>query len=145
MKKTSFLLLLTGLAVLCGYLLSRASLIGRAGISVFYKEYTFLKTWWQGAGVVLAVWLLLFWVQGLVQQKTRAATARYVHFAAIVAAVLGLFFTYQDFRNTLSHRLLGERFHLGGYLFWLGWMLISLYYLTRRRAPAAAPVANRHA
>jgi hypothetical protein len=134
MKKTSFLLLLTGLAVLSGYLLSRATLIGRTGISLFYKEYTFLKTWWQGAGVILAVWLLLFWLQGLVQKRQKAATAKLVHMGAIVAAVIGLFITYQDFRNTLSYRLMGERFHLGAYLFWIGWMLVSLYYLTRRRA-----------
>lgn len=134
MKKTSFWLLLTGLAVLSGYLLSRATLIGRTGISLFYKEYTFLKTWWQGAGVILIVWLLLFWLQGMVQQKSRPAKARFVHIGAIVAALIGLFLTYQDFRNTLTHRLLGERFHLGAYLFWIGWMLVSLYYLTRRRA-----------
>lgn len=134
MKKTSFLLLLTGLAVLSGYLMSKASLVGRVGISLFYKQYTFLKTWWQGGGVVLALWLLLFWLQGMVQDRAKAATARYVHFAAIAAAALGLYLTYQDFRHTLSHRLLGERFHLGAYLFWIGWMLVSLFYLTRRRA-----------
>ncbi|RPD48149.1 cytochrome d ubiquinol oxidase subunit II [Paracnuella aquatica] len=133
MKKTSFLLLLTGLAVLTGYLLSKATLIGRTGISLFYKQYTFLKTWWQGAGVVLAVWLLLFWLHGLVQARARAATARYIHVSAIIAAAIGLFITYQDFRNTLSYRLMGERFHLGAYLFWIGWMLVSLYYLMTRK------------
>jgi hypothetical protein len=31
---------------------------------------------------------------------------------------------------------LGERFHLGGYLFWIGWILISAYYLSKKREVA---------
>lgn len=137
-------MLLAILATLTGFLLSRASLLGKAGISLFYREYQFLKVWWQGALVVLAVWLLLLFQQGLIQTRTRSTTARAVHIAALIAAVIGLYFTYLDFRNTLTHRLLGERFHLGGYLFWVGWMLVSLYYLSGggkvRNVPASEGV-----
>ncbi|CAA9510987.1 MAG: hypothetical protein AVDCRST_MAG96-2457, partial [uncultured Segetibacter sp.] len=35
-------------SVITGYLLSAISLVGRAGISLFYTQYQFLKTWWQG-------------------------------------------------------------------------------------------------
>lgn len=133
-KAPSFLLLfLAALAALCGFLLSKASLVGKAGITLLYKEYRFLKVWWQGALVVFVCWLLLFLLQGWISRRAKGGKAVWIHLGALVVAALGLFFTYQDFRNDLSHRLLGERFHMGGYLFWIGWMIISLFYLVKRR------------
>lgn len=132
MKQPTYLIgLLLLLAIISGYLMSKASLAGKAGIALFYKEYRFLKVWWQGALVVFGTWMLLFLLQGYVQRKAKKETARLTHTGAIVAALVGLYLTYDDFRHTLTHRILGERFHLGGYLFWLGWIIISLYYLTR--------------
>lgn len=128
-----FLALLTGLATLSGWLLSKISLVGKAGIATAYKEYRFLRTWWQAGGVVFLIWLLLFFLQYRAQSRLSPSRSRWVHIAAIVAAVAGLFFTYSDFRNDLSHRWLGERFHLGAYLFWIGWILVSIFFLTRRR------------
>ena len=130
MKRTiPFILLLAGLSVLSGYLLSKASLIGRTGINLFYKQYKFLKVWWKGASLVFVILLLLLIVQGIIENKASKRTANLIHTIAIVIALAGLYFTYSDFRNTLSHRLLGERFHLGTYLFWAGWIMISLFYL----------------
>jgi hypothetical protein len=137
MKRTSFLLfILLILSAISGYLLSKASLIGRAGISFFYKEYQFLKVWWQGALVVFGVLLLLVFIQGAVQRKTARGTANFIHVLCILLALAGLYFTYNDFRHDLSHRLLGERFHLGAYLFWLGWIIVSMFYLAQRKIPA---------
>lgn len=135
MRKSAsvILLLLAGLAALSGYLLSKASLVGKAGITLMYREYSFLKVWWQGALAVFACCLLFFLVQGWATQKARKGNAALAHIAALMLAAIGLFFTYQDFQSDLSHRLLGERFHLGAYLFWVGWMIISLYYLFRGR------------
>lgn len=131
-KSTSFiLLLLAALAALSGYLLSKASLVGKAGITLVYKEYSFLKVWWQGALAVFSAWLLLFLIQGAISRRAKGGNAALAHTVAMVLAGIGLFFTYQDFRHNLSHRLLGERFHIGGYLFWIGWMIISLFYLFR--------------
>lgn len=46
-KSTGFILiLLAALAALSGYLLSKASLVGKAGITLMYQEYKFLKVWW---------------------------------------------------------------------------------------------------
>jgi hypothetical protein len=133
-KSTSFILLLLAvLAALSGYLLSKASLVGKAGITLIYKEYEFLKTWWQGALAVFVCWLLLFFIQGWAHRRAKGGNAALAQVVAIVLAAIGLFFTYQDFRNNLSHRLLGERFHIGAYLFWVGWMIISLFYLFRGR------------
>jgi hypothetical protein len=142
-----FLFLLAGLAVLSGYLLSKINIIGRAGIALFYKEYRFFKVWWQGALAVFAIWMFLFWLQGFLQKKLVRSQAALLHIAALVIAVIGLYFTYSDFRNDVSHRVIGERFHLGFYLFWIGWMLISLFYLFRQRhtAPEAGQTfSNPH-
>lgn len=114
-------------------MLSKASLVGKAGITLMYREYSFLKVWWQGALAVFACWLLFFLVQDWATRKAKKGNAALAHVAALMLAAIGLYFTYQDFQNDLSHRLLGEQFHLGAYLFWIGWMIISLYYLFRGR------------
>lgn len=133
-RTAPFLFLLAGLAVLAGYLLSKINLIGRAGIALFYNEYRFFKTWWKGALAVYVIWLLLFWLHGFLEKKLARSQATLLHLAALVIAVIGLFFTYDNFRHDVTHRVIGERFHLGFYLFWAGWMLISLFYLFQSRA-----------
>jgi hypothetical protein len=112
------------------------------GISLFYKQYRFLKVWWQAGLVVFAVWMVLVFLQRWAHRKLSPKAAKWLHTGAIAFALAGLFFTYQDFRNTISHRWLGERFHLGGYLFWLGWIIISVFYLTAKEK-APAPVESR--
>jgi hypothetical protein len=103
---------------------------------LFYKEYRFFRYWWKGTLAVFGIWLLLFWLQGLLQRKLVRQQATLLHSTALGIAVIGLFFTYRDFRDDVSHRVIGERFHLGFYLFWVGWMMISLFYLfEQRRSP----------
>lgn len=127
MKVRQVLLVLLGFfSILSGYLMSKASLVGKAGMSLFYREYNFLKSWWKGALVVFIVLIILFALQGLLQK--RLARPKPAQLIILVFGAVGLYFTYNDFRHTLSHHLLGERFHLGVYLFWISWMLISLYY-----------------
>lgn len=134
MKRKSFLVsLLLVLSVIAGYLLSKASLVGRAGISLFYTQYKFLKVWWQAGLVLFAVWMLLFLLQGWAQRKLSARVSQLVQAGCLLAALVGFYFTYQDFRHNTAHRWLGERFHLGGYLFWIGWIIISAFYLTEKR------------
>jgi cation transport ATPase len=132
-RKTLIAVILLVLAAIAGYVLSKASLVGRVGISLFYKQYKFLKVWWQAGLLVFVIWMILFFLQGLAQRRSSATTAKLIQIGAIVVALAGLFFTYQDFRHTTSHRWLGERFHLGGYLFWIGWIIISVFYLTEKR------------
>ena len=138
-KRTApFLLLLTGLSVLSGYLLSKASLVGKTGIHFFYKEYKFLNHWYKGAAVVLTVWLLLFLLHRWLKQRLPAVKSKLVFFASMAVALIGLYLTYSDFRNDLSHQLLGERFHLGAYLFWIGWILIALFHLWPKKEVIAS-------
>ena len=62
----------------------------------------------------------------------------------MLIAVAGLYFSYHDFRNTLSHKLLGEGFHLGVYLFWLGWIGISIGLLFTAKLAAQDYNSNLH-
>lgn len=119
--------------MLCGYLLSKSSLIGRTGINLFYKEYKFLKLWWQGALVVLLTWALLAVIFFITQRKASKQTFIVICAVMLILGAIGMYFTYYDFRHTLTHRLLGERFHLGAYIFWIVWMLISIYFLLEQK------------
>jgi uncharacterized membrane protein (UPF0136 family) len=145
MKRTAYLfLILLALSGLAGYLLSKASMVGRVGISLFYKEYAFLKVWWQAGLLVLVVWAALFFLLGWAQRKLSFSRSRLVFIITLILALVGTYFTYQDFRHNLSHRWLGERFHLGGYLFWTGWMLVCLFYLTEKNKVLPEGEFNRN-
>ena len=127
-----FLLFLAVLAVISGILLSKASWIGRVGMTFFYKEYNLLKIWWQGALAVYIVWLVLFVAHSFIQKKLPPVTARLLHILILFAAIACLYLTYDDFTNDFSHHLLGWRFHYGFYLGWVGWMLICLFFALKR-------------
>ena len=128
-RNPALILLLAVLSVISGYLLSKASFVGKVGMSLFYREYLFLKTWWKGGLLVFVLLLLVFALHRFIQKKFGTGKARTLYILACIVAIAGLYFTYNDFRHTLSHRLLGERFHLGAYLFWFGWMAISCFHL----------------
>lgn len=134
MKRERILVIsLSFFSIIAGYLLSAISFIGRAGISLFYTQYTFLKTWWKGALLVFIAWIVLFIFQSYVFKKVNRKTLNIVQTALMMIAITGLYFSYSDFRKTLSHRWLGERFHLGVYLFWLGWIAITIFVAMKRR------------
>lgn len=133
-KRTSILIVfLATLATLSGYLMSKASFIGRLGMTYVYKEYRFLKIWWKGALAVFVVWIILLIIQAIVERKLSKATANIIHVIFILLALVGLYFTYSDFQHTTSHRWLKEKFHIGAYLFWLGWIIISAYCIVQKR------------
>ncbi|MEI6947987.1 cytochrome d ubiquinol oxidase subunit II [Paraflavisolibacter sp. H34] len=135
MKRTAFILIVLAiLSAIAGILFSHASLAGRTGITLFFRQYHFLNVWWQAALAVFAVWLALWGLHRLVHRLLGENLSRTLHVAALMAAGAGLYFTYYDFRHHLSHRLLGGSFHLGGYLFWIGWMLISLSHLWQKKS-----------
>ncbi|MBV4356210.1 hypothetical protein [Pinibacter aurantiacus] len=126
------------LSFIAGFLLSKMSFIGRIGISLFYKEYTFMKTWWKGTLVIFAALFFLMLLQAAVDRKLVKKRANSFHLLALTAAIVGMYFTYRDFQYYYTHRLLKEKFHLGGYLFWIGWAGISLYFLfSKQQSPSA--------
>lgn len=133
-KPVSLLIVfLAALAALSGYLMSKASFIGRLGMTFVYKEYGFLKTWWKGALAVFVVWMILLIIQAIVERKISKQAAAIIHIIFILLALAGLYFTYSDFQHTTTHRWLKEKFHIGAYLFWLGWIIISVFCMVQQR------------
>ena len=126
-KRVGFLVVfLAALATLSGYLMSKASFIGRLGMTYMYKEYRFLKIWWQGALAIFLVWIILLTIQSFVNTSLSKTTATIIQLICLLLAVAGLYLTYADFQHTASHRWLKEKFHIGAYLFWLGWVVIAV-------------------
>jgi hypothetical protein len=123
------IVLLAILSVISGILMSGINFIGSLGISLIHQEYHFLEVWWQGALAVFAVLLILLAMQGILKMKLPKSRSAILQTVLFLLALVGLYFTYNDFRHSFTHKIIGERFHLGAYLFWVGWMIISLYYL----------------
>jgi hypothetical protein len=125
-------LILIPLAIIAGWSLSRASLIGKVGIHILHKDLTFLNSWWNGALFIWGIWIILEIIQSQIWKRCRRNMNLVIQGALILLTLAGLYFTYLDFR-TFSHRLLGERFHIGGYLFWIGWCIISIFFLNSQK------------
>ena len=142
-KRISFLVVfLAALASLSGYLMSKPSLIGKIGIHFFYKQYQFLRTWWKGALAVFVVWMILLIIQTIIERKLSKTVATITHVVFILLALVGLYFTYSDFQQTATHRWLKEKFHIGAYLFWLGWIIISVFCMVQKRKEMAIDKSN---
>jgi hypothetical protein len=123
--------ILVPLAIIAGWTLSKATLVGKVGIHVLHREYLFLNSWWKGALLIWGVWVVLEIIQYLIWKRNlRKINLAFQTFFIFLAA-LGLYFTYLDFK-TFSHGILGDRFHLGGYLFWIGWCIISIFFIKQR-------------
>lgn len=89
--------------------------------------------------VVFMVLLLLLLIQGWIYKNLATRSAKMIHGITLLVGLVGLCFTYLDFERTLTHRMLGERFHLGAYLFWMGWIVVCLYYLLKRKTAVIEP------
>lgn len=132
-RKSLFIVLLAFLSCASGYLMSKASWISRVGITFFYKEFNFLKIRWQGAMAVFLVLMVLFLIHHLLQQKLSAIAARALHILILFIAAACLYYTYDDYASNLSHRLVGWHFYYGLYVFWMGWILICLFFILERK------------
>lgn len=119
------------LAIIVGLSFSKATLVGKVGIHILHKELTFLNSWWKGAVFVWLIWILLEIIQFQVWKKCSRKTNLSVQLALLLIALFGLIYTYLDFR-TFTHSLLGERFHIGGYLFWIVWGAICVVFTIKQ-------------
>lgn len=148
MKKLLPLIAITAfLSLISGILLSKMSALARISISVFHKHYryyTFMKTWWKGALFFFSILLFLIAIQSLAQYRMNRNRAILFQVVCLLIALAGLYYNYYDFRHVLSHRWAGERFHLGFYLFWINWGIISVYMLTVKKPepPLAGPTGT---
>lgn len=123
MKRITFLLLLQLLfSIISGFLIAQMSFIGKIGIKFFYQEYGVFRSWWKTALLLFGIQLILILLQHFLKKN-------WLSWALMAVAILGLVFTFNDFNNTFSYRLLKEKFHVGFYLFWLSWTLHTVYFL----------------
>ena len=133
--------ILIPIAIIAGWTLSKATVVGKVGINFLHREYLFLNSYWKGALLVWSVWIVLEIIQYWIWKRYSRTINFAVQAFLIFLAVLGLYFTYLDFR-TFSHGLLGERFHFGGYLFWIGWCIISIFFIKLRNEEFATIVTH---
>lgn len=134
MKRISNILFLQAiLSVIAGSLISKMSWIGRVGVTWFMPQYKIFKSWWQTAIVLFLVQVLVLGIQWLVKRKASNKAAVITSMSFLLIGLAGLYFTYNDFQSTFTHRLMKEKFHLGFYIFWLGWVINSIYLLASRR------------
>ncbi|MDR3272104.1 MAG: hypothetical protein LBT29_01275 [Flavobacteriaceae bacterium] len=131
MRRISLLLQAEAIiAVISGYLISHMSWLGRVvGIPIFHPEYIFMKSWWKTTLIILAIeWAVIF-VLWILKIKARPIVSKSTCFLFMIIGFTGLCLTYRDFMTVFEHKLLKEKFHLGGYLFWIGWIISSFYFL----------------
>ncbi|ANH80228.1 cytochrome d ubiquinol oxidase subunit II [Niabella ginsenosidivorans] len=135
MKRNYFLLcgLLLAIALLSGILTSGISLIGRIGVNTFYKSYQFFRVWWQAGLVCLLLLLLVTGLLYLIDRKFTGIRRKSILGAFLVIFLAGLYMTYSNFRTDLAHRWLGERFHLGVYLYWIGFCVADVFFIITAR------------
>ncbi|MGN7787183.1 cytochrome d ubiquinol oxidase subunit II [Niabella sp. 22666] len=136
MKRNYLLLvfILVFLSLLSGNLTAGVSLVGKIGISFFYKQFSFFQSWWQSSLVCLALMLVVGAILYFIDRSTNGLKRKIVLIACFLIFLAGLYFTFSDFRTDLTHRWLGERFHVGVYLYWIGFGIISLFFaLTEKK------------
>jgi len=125
------------------WLIARISFIGRVGIATVHKEYGLLRSGWKTFLLLFSIQVVIIIALAIVQKRLPQKMALVVTSALLFLGAIGLFVTYQDFLHTYTHRILKEHFHLGFYLFWLGWIGTCLFFitqLTKKRPKTSFPL-----
>ncbi|ULT39994.1 cytochrome d ubiquinol oxidase subunit II [Niabella defluvii] len=122
------------LSLLSGNLTAGVSLVGKIGISFSISNFLFFQSWWQSSLVCLACMLVIGIILYFADRSLKGIQRKVVLIASFLVFLLGLYLTFRDFRTDLAHRWLGERFHVGIYLYWIGFCIISLFFaLTEKK------------
>ncbi len=130
MKRLSLLVLFEIIiSLIAGILMSQMSWIGRMGINFIRTEYKIFKSWWKTALAILAIQLVLILLQWIIKRTCKLSTSRIIFLFFLLVGIAGLGYTFYDFSSVYEHRIMKEKFHLGGYLFWIGWIASNLYFL----------------
>jgi hypothetical protein len=111
------------------WLISKISLIGKIGIATVHHEYALLRSFWKTYLLLSLLQVAVIITLYILGKRSSKKITNLVSTVLLVAGLLGLLVTFQDFLHTYTHRLLKERFHLGFYIFWLSWMSSCLFFL----------------
>lgn len=140
--KTRLALVISCQALLCWldvYLISKISWIGKIGIATVHKEYRLLRSDWKTFLLLFTLQLILILLLSVIRTKRPQRVTTLVASLLLMAGAVGLFLTFRDFIYTYTHRLLKERFHLGFYLFWIGWIGTCVFFLVLKDEKDPAP------
>ena len=130
MKKSTSILLFQGLiSVVSGILITQMSLLGRIGIHTMYRQFLVFRSWWKTALLFFAAQCLLLALLYGVRKAMRLSSAKKVAWILLLIGILGAGTTYWDFSHTM-HKVMKAKFHFGFYLFWLGWAVNCLYFIS---------------
>ena len=117
------------LSVVSGILLTQVSLLGRVGIHTMYRQFLVFRSWWKTALLLFAVQCLLLALLYGVRKAMSLSSAKKVAWILLLIGILGAGTTYWDFSHTM-HKVMKAKFHFGFYLFWLGWAVSCLYFIS---------------
>lgn len=140
--KTRIALLTLCQALFCWldvYLISKISWIGKLGIATVHKEYRLLRSDWKTFLLLFSLQIILILILIVVRTKRPQKILTLVASLLMMLGAVGLFLTFLDFIYTYTHRLLKERFHLGFYLFWVGWIGTCIFFLALKEQKDSAP------
>ena len=130
MKKSTSILLFQGLiSLVSGILITQMSLLGRIGIHTMYRQFLVFRSWWKTALLLFAVQCLLLALLYGVRKAMSLSSAKKVAWILLLVGILGAGATYWDFSQTM-HKVMKAKFHFGFYLFWLGWAVSCLYFIS---------------
>jgi hypothetical protein len=130
-KEFTLIAFLVALSAGSGYMMSRMSWLGRVGIKLIHKEYTFLKVWWQGGAAVLGGLLVVMILLAIFHKIFPRVLSGLLSLVFLAAGVLGTYVTYNDFQEDWTHKKLNQNFHIGVYMFWAGWAVVCIFYLVK--------------
>lgn len=105
------------------------SFFGKIGISLFFKEYKTLKNPWETAAILIGFQLFVIFILWLCYRGFGKKASNIVAIVVIVLALAGLGYTIYDFQEDFSHKLLKQKFHIGGYLIWIATMISGFFFL----------------
>ena len=128
-KSTSLLLFQSLLAVVSGILITQMSFLGRVVIDTMYRQFLIFRSWWKTALLLFFVQCLIIGLLWAIQKMATLSIAKKAAWVLLIIGIIGFGATYWDFSTTI-HKVMKAKFHFGFYLFWIGWWVSCLYFIS---------------
>lgn len=121
------------ISAVSAWLLAQMSFLGKIGISLFYKEYQILRNPWQTGAMLIGIQLFVILILWIFYRGFGKKATHFMAILVIILALVGLGYTIYDFQEEFSHKMLKTKFHIGGYLIWVGMMVSGLFFLLKNK------------